>query len=613
MASPIRLVVGIDFGTTFTGVATACTNMPEDITVVQDWPGSSGLTSEKVPTELSYVKAISEGPEESGVSDDLIQYMDRHFSPKDVVKDVTWGYQIRPQETRIRCIKLFLDKRQKLPGFVSSKEITKSLALANRTVIDAVADYLAKIHQAALFSLVKQYDYAFLTTTPIDFVLTVPAVWSDAAKDATKRAAQQAGLGKGLRLISEPEAAVVYAVKAIQKNGLNIGANIVTCDAGGGTVDLIPYRIKSLEPLAVEESGVGTGGLCGAAFLNYKFEEYVRTVLGEEAFEAMLAKKPKAWQAALNNFETYVKRNLDEENDKDFCIPFPGLINDAIEDGYLTMTTKEVRDIIFEPIISNIISLVDDQVSKIHKQHETVDAIVLVGGFGQSKYLHSRLKAQFSISRQTASSNSRRSSFTSSSSLTHLLNRNEEAISILQPAHAWTAVARGAALRGLQGTIVTERLSRKHYGGLVSFSFNPEKHPEYSKYWDSLDEMFRSKGNMQWFLRKNEQVSEHRAISHKRYLNFKNGEPCVAQIVLYESADDVAPTMRNPTLHKVCSLYVDFSGAPSRLFTHKTNSLGVGYRSLSYTVEMIVDSAGISFSSKVNGDTYGTVTADFDC
>lgn len=38
-------------------------------------------------------------------------------------------------------------------------------------------------------------------------------------------------------MISEPEAAAVYTLKAIQPNHLNIGDNFIVCDAGGGTVE----------------------------------------------------------------------------------------------------------------------------------------------------------------------------------------------------------------------------------------------------------------------------------------------------------------------------------------------------------------------------------------
>ncbi|KAL4951774.1 hypothetical protein BDW69DRAFT_186085 [Aspergillus filifer] len=67
----------------------------------------------------------------------------------------------------------------------------------------------------------------------LQFVLTVPAVWSDKAKDATMRAAAQAG-----------------------KDDV-----FIICDAGGGTVDLISYQIKNLEPLRLAEVTEGIGAV----------------------------------------------------------------------------------------------------------------------------------------------------------------------------------------------------------------------------------------------------------------------------------------------------------------------------------------------------------------
>lgn len=55
--------------------------------------------------------------------------------------------------------------------------------------------------------------------------------------------------GKGIRLISEPEAAAVYTLKAIQPNSLSVGDNFVVCDAGGGTV---VYFFFSFLPLHSE-------------------------------------------------------------------------------------------------------------------------------------------------------------------------------------------------------------------------------------------------------------------------------------------------------------------------------------------------------------------------
>lgn len=77
----------------------------------------------------------------------------------------------------------------------------------------------------------------------------------------------------------------------------------------------------SLKPLQVEESAVGTGGLCGSAFLNYGFEAHVRNRLGQARFDDMKSRKGKTWQMGLRYFEEYVKRNFTEDKDEEFYVP----------------------------------------------------------------------------------------------------------------------------------------------------------------------------------------------------------------------------------------------------------------------------------------------------
>lgn len=84
---------------------------------------------------------------------------------------------------------------------------------------------------------------------------------------------------------------------------------------------MIAYKIKSLHPLRVEESAVGTGGLCGSAFLNYRFEEHVRSRLGHARFDEMKTLKAKTWQMGLKYFEEFVKRNFDEEEHQEVHVP----------------------------------------------------------------------------------------------------------------------------------------------------------------------------------------------------------------------------------------------------------------------------------------------------
>lgn len=152
---------------------------------------------------------------------------------------IKWGFQFRPEESRLRCIKLFLDRSQKLPFYVSPLDTAAQLKRFNKNVVDAVSDYLTQIYKHTMDTLTRRYGESFMVSTKVEFVLTCPAVWSDAAKNTTLLAAERAGMGSrsDIQMISEPEAAAVYTLKAIQPNHLNVGDNFIVCDAGGGTVE----------------------------------------------------------------------------------------------------------------------------------------------------------------------------------------------------------------------------------------------------------------------------------------------------------------------------------------------------------------------------------------
>jgi hypothetical protein len=55
-----------------------------------------------------------------------------------------------------------------------------------------------------------------------------------------------------------------------------------------------------------------------------------------------------------------------------------------IEDYTLLISPLEIITNIFDPVIDKVLSLVDSQFKNVD---ETLDAIFLVGGFGQSAYL----------------------------------------------------------------------------------------------------------------------------------------------------------------------------------------------------------------------------------
>jgi hypothetical protein len=149
-----------------------------------------------------------------------------------------------------------------------------------------------------------------VATTPIHYVLTVPAVWSDQAKYSTKRCALKAfGEDADIEIIAEPQAAAIFALtqhgklkKALVRNG-----HYVVCDAGGGTVDLVTYQVLKTEPLELGVSGRGTGDVCGSLFLNREFEEFLADKIGPQFRNPDTPRMERVWDQVRNSGKSWTE------------------------------------------------------------------------------------------------------------------------------------------------------------------------------------------------------------------------------------------------------------------------------------------------------------------
>lgn len=160
-------------------------------------------------------------------------------------------------------------------------------ARGGRDVDKLVSDYLSQLGDHLLYTLREKLGESIVKSTPMEVVITVPAIWSDLAKDRTKKACQKSSAFSSskqpVHLVSEPEAAAIYALHGLDPHGLKVGDTVVVVDAGGGTVDLISYTIMGLKPiLEVQEAAPGSGALCGSTFLNMRFARYLKAKLGKE-------------------------------------------------------------------------------------------------------------------------------------------------------------------------------------------------------------------------------------------------------------------------------------------------------------------------------------------
>lgn len=156
------------------------------------------------------------------------------------------------------------------------------------------------------------------------------------------------------------------------------------------------------------------------------------------------------------------------------------------------MTAEQIKDI-FEPVVKEVCDLVQGQVDTLRAKGGVVSGIILVGGFGQSDYLYRRLKGHFASAPPPP--------YSERPTHAHLAD-TRPSIEVMQPVYAWTAVVRGAVLRGLEGNMVISRKARMHYGTSYATVYDEEKHSVSERYWSPLWERWMVSDRMQWHIAK---------------------------------------------------------------------------------------------------------------
>jgi tRNA A37 threonylcarbamoyltransferase TsaD len=144
--------------------------------------------------------------------------------------------------------------------------------------------------------------------------------------------------------------------------------------------------VKSLNPPTLTEAAQGSGGLCGASFLNRIFANFL-----DEKFRDYPAFDESLKKHALKQFEDNIKKMYVGASDKSYKIAVRGLPNNSrlrIASERLEITAQELKDI-FEPVMTEIVKLVKAQIRATQRK---VKAVLLAGGFGESEYLRLRLK-----------------------------------------------------------------------------------------------------------------------------------------------------------------------------------------------------------------------------
>ncbi|KAL0482270.1 HSP70 [Acrasis kona] len=331
------------------------------------------------------------------------------------------------------------------------------------SVKKVMKDYLEEIKTVAL-EFIKKSETS-LRKEMIRWVFTVPAQYDDRLKHELKLIAKEAGIIEKINseeqcmIVTEPEAAAVYCIEEMKKDReIKKGDSIIIMDAGGGTVDFTTHIIN--DQMLLREVTQQTGGSHGSTNLDRKFEELLVNKLGQDLIDDLKSNMSSFYNVKVA-WESY-KPKIRSLN-KTYSILVPQLASFIMSGNYhnikpgffrtqnatISMTPADL-EFVYNETLEQICGLLDQQISKASAElgTERITYLFIVGGFGQCQILTDKIAREF----------------------------GDQFESIRTPSFAGEAIMNGAALLGINPSLIKIRKARLTYGVETSPEFDTKIH-----------------------------------------------------------------------------------------------------------------------------------------
>ncbi|KAH0538333.1 hypothetical protein FGG08_005068 [Glutinoglossum americanum] len=596
-----RLVIAIDYGTTYTGVAIATPAGNKvylnKIDIIRDWGPQMG-NHDKIPSVISYSRASD-------------------------AQEQQWGASLSPEAVAMVHTKLELDVHdtseeldlisQALDGMYNLhfQYVKAAGGLPEYTwkgPEEIVEDYLTKVFDY-LLEAVESFTEELRARIPVDIVVTIPAEWSYRAKNSTFRALSRAGFNKDtfpklteMLLVSEPEAAAIYTARYLKElhgaDFLKKDECFALCDAGGGTVvrgahlqevtlrfnwcfkDVVSYKVKELQPtFELKAVTFATGSKCGSMFIDLAFKKWLRDLLGEKNYQ-QLDQTQLVHKISSHDTEGQQMRELMKEFNKlkrkfkkdhrDMKIDLPEPLHNLDMDnrvigGEITITkfvtaypffhsllmlTSDNMRSFFDPCVDRIVELIEGQIAQVARLQTRLKNIFLIGGFAESKYLREEIEYSLRL-------------------------RN---IQVRRPDTSWTAVVRGAAIFGIEKSTskVLSAMSAcpRSYGVSVSQSFSEIQHDDQDYFVDPLTKTPMAKEQLMWLIKKGDLILSDEPKVVKQWFTkiFSETGPREGKIPLYAYSEDDIPERTFDSQNELTVVHIleyDLTDVPLQEFTRQ--------------------------------------------
>ncbi|KAG8717704.1 hypothetical protein FRC08_006896 [Ceratobasidium sp. 394] len=378
-----KIVIGIDIGTTQSGVAFAFLQQggSQEVQRVTHWPGQEAASLQsKIPTIVWYDQggtAVSFGAEaasrqaEERAEDNgwkLAKYFKLHLHPSDM--KTKHNIQLDPLPSDIPLQRIYSDFLRYL--------LKHTRSFFEERIVDGPLVW-------------ENYR------SKMEVVIAHPNGWGIREQTFLRAAAMDTGYvptssPRRIRFVTEAEASVHFCIHHTNLGScLQAGTKFVVCDAGGSTVDTTVYSVVATRPmLKLEETRASACVQAGAIFVDAAAEKYLTSVLTNASLDREDIQEYTA--RGLKDFEAVAKRGFrDAAEDKTIEIAGSRFNNSSIRTrrGRMTLSGTVVKSF-FDVCVNEITSSVDQQI------HGTsISYLLLVGGFGDSPFLRQQFKRKY--------------------------------------------------------------------------------------------------------------------------------------------------------------------------------------------------------------------------
>lgn len=229
-------------------------------------------------------------------------------------------------------------------------------------------EYTPEELSAMIITKMKQTAEDYLQETVTDAVITVPAYFNDAQREATKRAGEIAGLNVR-RIVAEPTAAILASNIDMEKGG-----KYMVVDYGGSTLD---FSIADISDGVVEIMASNGDVYCGGSDLDKIVAQHI--VDEFKSLENFDLNNDTLAMSRVMEAAEKAKMELSNSTTTDINLPYITAIDGIPK--HLTMSISRAKfESLIDDEISKVINLGKDAIKKANISTNDLDGILLVGG-----------------------------------------------------------------------------------------------------------------------------------------------------------------------------------------------------------------------------------------